>query len=547
MNQIYDSPDEARQVAEADTQMGPDPEVAGRYERIRAAEEAHRALLARPRFSLHLQIYLGFFLIFLFVLGISVALVVNMYSVENRLRFLELVNEYVVQIDQTRRFEKNYFLYGTNLKDAVENIYQAKDLLNRNAEEIGKVMGKAGQSRVLQNIKIYGDLLQRLEKLEQQGMRGADYQRVKNEIELQLRESGHRLLSLGQDLTKREKKSLTDAIAHSRYITIYSLIFLLIFLGVYAFFLGARILRTIKRFSNYAQRIASGDYTPITPARGYRDEFTDLALAFNHMIQELENREAVLIQSHKMRAVGTLTAGVAHELNNPLNNITLTADMLLEDYDSLDDEERKEMITDVVNETARSKKIISNLLDFARESSSQLEPLDLVQLLQETIDLASNQIKLSGIKIELQATDNLPRIHGDIQQLEQVFLNLILNAIDASPKGSKIQVIIVPADDPHYLAVKIIDFGSGIPCNILNSIFDPFFTTKGKGKGTGLGLCVSQGIVGKHGGRIRVSSREGAGSTFTVTLPITTIPAEIGAATDSRSNISSFGSPGPQA
>jgi signal transduction histidine kinase len=547
MNQIYDSPDEARQVAEADAQMGPDPEVAGRYERIRAAEEAHRALLARPRFSLHLQIYLGFFLIFLFVLGISVALVVNMYSVENRLRFLEIVNEYVVQIDQTRRFEKNYFLYGTNLKDAVENIYQAKDLLNRNAEEIGKVMGKAGQSRVLQNIKIYGDLLQRLEKLEQQGMRGADYQRVKNEIELQLRESGHRLLSLGQDLAKREKKSLTDAIAHSRYITIYSLIFLLIFLGVYAFFLGARILRTIKRFSNYAQRIASGDYTPITPARGYRDEFTDLALAFNHMIQELENREAVLIQSHKMRAVGTLTAGVAHELNNPLNNITLTADMLLEDYDSLDDEERKEMITDVVNETARSKKIISNLLDFARESSSQLEPLDLVQLLQETIDLASNQIKLSGIKIELQATDNLPRIHGDIQQLEQVFLNLILNAIDASPKGSKIQVIIVPADDPHYLAVKIIDFGSGIPCNILNSIFDPFFTTKGKGKGTGLGLCVSQGIVGKHGGRIRVSSREGAGSTFTVTLPITTIPAEIGPATDSRSNISSFGSPGPQA
>ena len=87
--------------------------------------------------------------------------------------------------------------------------------------------------------------------------------------------------------------------------------------------------------------------------------------------------------------------------------------------------------------------------------------------------------------------------------------------------------MIVPADDPHYLAVKIIDFGSGIPRHILGSIFDPFFTTKGKGKGTGLGLSVSQGIVGKHGGRIRVSSREGAGSSFTVTLPVTTIPAEI--------------------
>jgi two-component system NtrC family sensor kinase len=536
MNQTRNNPaDEAADgwTAAGDEQAaGSNSKVEGRHERIQAVEAAHRALLARPRVSLHLQINLGFFLIFLFVLGISVALVLNMYSVENRLRWLEIVNEYVVEIDQTRRFEKNYFLYGTNLNDALENAYQANDLLDQNSEEIGKLLGEDGQAVVLQDIKEYEGLLQRLEKLEQKGTRDAEYQRVKHEIEPQLRKYGHQLLSYGQDLMRREKKSLTDAIARSRYITIYALVILLFILGGYAFFLGTRILSTIKRFSTYAQRIASGDYTPIMPARSYRDEFTELALAFNRMIQDLENREAVLIQSHKMRAVGTLTAGVAHELNNPLNNITLTADMLLEDYDTLSDAERKEMIGDVVNEAGRSKKIISNLLDFARESGSQLEPLDLVHLLKETINLASNQIKLSGIKIEFQTADNLPRVHGDSQQLEQVFLNLILNAIDASPKGSKIQVIIVPADDPRYLAVKIIDFGSGIPRHILGSIFDPFFTTKGKGKGTGLGLSVSQGIVGKHGGRIRVSSREGAGSSFTVTLPVTTIPAEIVAPAD---------------
>jgi two-component system NtrC family sensor kinase len=536
MNQTLNNPaDEAtdgRAATDGERAAGSNSRVEGRYERIKAVEEAHRALLARPRVSLHLQINLAFFLIFLFVLGISVALVLNMYSVENRLRWLELVNEYVVEIDQTRRFEKNYFLYGTNLNDALENAFRANDLLDRNSEEIGKLLGEGGQAVVLQNIKEYEGLLQQLEKLEQKGTRDPEYQRVKHEIEPQLRKYGHQLLSYGQDLMRREKKSLTDAIARSRHITIYALIILLIFLGIHAFFLGTRLLRTIKRFSTYAQRIASGDYTPIMPARSYRDEFTELALAFNRMIQDLENREAVLIQSHKMRAVGTLTAGVAHELNNPLNNITLTADMLLEDYDTLNDAERKEMIGDVVNEAGRSKKIISNLLDFARESGSQLEPLDLVHLLKETIDLASNQIKLSGIKIEFQTADNLPRVHGDIQQLEQVFLNLILNAIDASPKGSKIQVILVPADDPHYLAVKIIDFGSGIPRHILSSIFDPFFTTKGKGKGTGLGLSVSQGIVAKHGGRIRVSSQEGAGSSFTVTLPVTTIPAEIGARAD---------------
>jgi len=532
MNQTINPPDDeaiaGRTATDDEQAAGTNSRVEGRYERIKAAEAAHRALLARPRISLHLQINLAFFLIFLFVLAISVALVLNMYSVESRMRWLEIVNEFVAEIDQTRRFEKNYFLYGTNLNDAVENAFRANDLLDRNSEEIGKILGKGGQAVVLQNIKEYEGLLQQLEKLEQKGTKDAEYQRVKHEIEPQLRKYGHQLLSYGQDLMRREKKSLTDAIARSRHITIIALIILLIFLGVHAFFLGTRLLRTIKRFSNYAQRIASGDYTPIMPARSYRDEFTELAVAFNRMIQDLENREAVLIQSHKMRAVGTLTAGVAHELNNPLNNITLTADMLFEDYDTLSDAERKEMINDVVNEAGRSKKIISNLLDFARESGSQLEPLDLVHLLKETINLASNQIKLSGIKIEFQTADNLPRVHGDIQQLEQVFLNLILNAIDASPKGSKIQVIIVPADDPHYLAVKVIDFGTGIPRHILSSIFDPFFTTKGKGKGTGLGLSVSQGIVGKHGGRIRVSSREGAGSSFTVTLPVTTIPAEIG-------------------
>ena len=256
---------------------------------------------------------------------------------------------------------------------------------------------------------------------------------------------------------------------------------------------------------------------------------TDLAISINQMMKELEDREGVLIQSHKMRAVGTLTAGVAHELNNPLNNITLTAHMLLEDYDVLSDDERKEMVKDVVSESKRSTNIISNLLDFARESGSQLEPLDLKQLLKGTINLAVNQIKLSGIRIEFQAMDNLPRVHGDSQQLRQVFLNIILNAIDASSKGDIIQVIVLPADEPDYIAVKVIDNGTGIPDHIIGSIFDPFFTTKGKGKGTGLGLSVSQGIVAKHGGRIRVSSRVDHGTTFTVTLPVTTIPAEISA------------------
>jgi signal transduction histidine kinase len=186
------------------------------------------------------------------------------------------------------------------------------------------------------------------------------------------------------------------------------------------------------------------------------------------------------------------------------------------------------MIQDVADEAARSKRIISNLLDFARESSSQLEIIDLVQVIKETIDLASNQVSLSDIKIEFDPTDNLPRIHGDSQQLKQVFLNLIFNAADASPKGGKVRILALPADDPGYVAIKVIDFGSGISEATLSSIFDPFFTTKAKSKGSGLGLSVSQGIVAKHAGKMTVTSKEGAGSTFTVILPVTTIPAETG-------------------
>ncbi|MFC1819718.1 ATP-binding protein, partial [Thermodesulfobacteriota bacterium] len=491
------------------------------------AETVRQALLARRRFSLRLQIYLGLLLVFILAVCIATVLMITMYQVEDKLEFLEIMNDYVIEIQQARRFEKNFFLYGTNLSDALENIYQAKDIFNRNAEELKKILSKDNHRINLTNLNEYEDLLKLLAQIDQKEGEKPLYSKSKKEIELDLRKHGQKMISFAQDLTNKLKVSVSQALLRSRNIHVYFLIFLIIFIVFNGYYLGSNILVSINRFAAYAQRIALGDFTLITPKRRFRDEFTDLAIAFNHMIQELEHREAVLIQSHKMRAVGTLTAGVAHELNNPLNNIMLSAHMLLEDYSNLSEDERFEIIKDVVSETNRSRNIISNLLDFVRESSSQIEPLELVQLLKDTITLASNQIKLSGIKVEFQTTGNLPSVHGDGQQLRQVFLNLILNAIDVSEKNSKIQILVLPADEPDYVAVKVIDFGSGIPKHILGSIFDPFFTTKGKGKGTGLGLSVSQGIITKHGGRILVSSLKNKGSIFTVTLPVTTIPSEI--------------------
>jgi two-component system NtrC family sensor kinase len=487
----------------------------------------NKALLDRPRFSLRLQIYLGFLAAFLLAVGVAAALVFNFHSMESKIRFLEIVNDYVMEVEQARRFEKNFLLYGSDLADAQEKIFQAEKILRRNADELAAVMGSGWGEVMLPKLRSYQNLLDRLGELQHKTDSAAS-KAAKKELQSRLRKEGQDLVSAAQALSNTEKASLSATTEHSRQILIYSLLLILLVLVFNAYLLGSRILRSINQLGQHAHRIATGDFGLITPVRRFRDEFTDLAVAVNTMVEELEHREAVLIQSHKMRAVGTLTAGVAHELNNPLNNITLTAHMLQEDYATLGDDERQEMVADVVSEAARAKKIISNLLDFARETGSQLEPLDLPLLLKETIALASNQIKLMGIKIEFQATDNLPRVHGDSQQLRQVFLNLILNAIDASEKRGKIQILVVPADEPNFVAVKVIDFGSGIPEHILPSIFDPFFTTKGKGKGTGLGLSVSQGIVTKHGGRIMASSQAGQGATFTVVLPVTTIPAELG-------------------
>jgi signal transduction histidine kinase len=348
--------------------------------------------------------------------------------------------------------------------------------------------------------------------------------RFMGQIENQLRQYGKDMVTTAQGLMGKEKVALANTLQHSLLIHMFSLVALLGFLIVNAYLLYSRIVSMLTRFSTYAQRIAAGDFTPITPSRQYRDEFTELALAINEMIKQIANREAALIQIHKVRAIGTLTAGVAHELNNPMNNILLTTHMLMEDNDTLSDKERLEMLQDVADETGRARNIVGNLLDFARESASIVETLDLEKLLEDTIRLARNQISMSGIKIELQVTENLPCIHGDGQKLQQVFLNLILNAADASDKGGKIQVIALPDSRSGNVAIKVVDYGHGIPKHVLPTVFDPFFTTKAKGKGTGLGLSVSQGIVAKHGGKIAVSSEEGSGSIFTVTLPVTTFP-----------------------
>ncbi len=478
----------------------------------------------RPSFSIRTRLMVGFLLFFVLSAGQAAATWLILARVENKLEFLVAADRYTSEIQQARRFEKNFFLYRTNLDDVEAHTHTAQEILARDEQELAAVVGQAKFNTMRQHTDDYLELIHRLQTLDHG--RGPDTQPAYREIEAQLRVYGARMVEFALNLSTQERKSMYATLGLINRVPFVFLAVLLLLAVYFAHFLARQMIGPLNRLMTTTQRIAMGDFTRLKPARRYRDEFSELVRAINRMLHELGHREEAMVQSHKLRAVGTLTAGVAHELNNPLNNITLTAGLLEEDYDSLSDPERREMARDLVGQAERAQRIVRNLLDFAREGEKKTERLDIGKILDETIELAGNQVRIAGVKIAKDVPDNLPEIHCDRQKLSQVFLNLFLNAVDAMPDGGTITLSAERADVPGLLAVHVADTGKGIAEHVMPLIFDPFFTTKSTGKGTGLGLSVSLGLVRSYGGDIQVTSRVGTGTTFTVFLPTAEVPAD---------------------
>jgi len=488
--------------------------------------EAERALQERPSFSIRSRISLGFILWFILSLGITVASFIILTKIENKLHFMETASKYLFEVQQARRFEKNYFLYGTNLDDALEQVHLAQKILNIHGKKMAAVVGEQSFKAMVHHITLYANLLYRLQKLNTSPLKSSSSS-LSQQIEDALRKHGAVMITTAENLIEKQRQSVNAMIYMSKRIPLFFLLFLLVLMIYLANFITQQILRPLKILMKATRRIADGDITPITPTRRYRDEFTELSLAMNHMMHQLALRQEQLIKAHKLKAVGTLTAGVAHELNNPINNIMLTASMLLEDYHDLEVEERLDMVNDLVEQAERSQKIIRNLLEFARDRDIITHLYQLEDLIEETLQLVSNQLKLSKVRVVRKFAANLPPVSGDKQQLTQVFLNLVLNAIDAMPNGGTLCIETVIVKEGDYLRVDFTDTGAGIPAHVQPHIFDPFFTTKSQGRGTGLGLSVSLEIIRKHGGDIRVCSQVDKGSTFSVLLPMAKVPAKI--------------------
>ncbi|HEY1754725.1 MAG TPA: ATP-binding protein [Bryobacteraceae bacterium] len=228
--------------------------------------------------------------------------------------------------------------------------------------------------------------------------------------------------------------------------------------------------------------------------------------------EELERR---LVQADKLSSIGLLAAGVAHEVNTPLAVISTYAQMLAKQISG--DAQKAPLLEKIARQTFRASEIVNSLLNFSRTSPTELAPLDLSKIVRETLTLVEHQLTASGIQTELTLEDSLPRIRGNSGKLQQVLLNLFLNARDAMESGGRLTVATASRDGLVRLSVK--DSGTGIAPENLARVFDPFFTTKGARKGTGLGLSVSYGIVREHGGDIEVESEPGQGARFLLSFP----------------------------
>lgn len=232
---------------------------------------------------------------------------------------------------------------------------------------------------------------------------------------------------------------------------------------------------------------------------------------------ELEQR---LVQTDKLSSIGLLAAGVAHEVNTPLAVISNYAQMLTRQFAG--DDPKTKLLEKIAKQTFRASEIVNSLLNFSRTSKTEFEEVDVNRVIRETLSLIEHQIEKAGIAVVMQVDSNLPPVKGNFGKLQQVFLNLFLNARDAMDGKGVLRVTTVA--DGEHVRVQITDSGKGIPADELPRIYDPFFTTKGAKKGTGLGLAVTYGIVREHGGNIEATSQPGAGTTFQLDFPLVKKP-----------------------
>ncbi len=426
-----------------------------------------------------------------------------------KLYFVEIADSLDASFLKMRILEKNYFLYRDNsalseLKKQLKQAFHAVDLMST---RIVLAVGSNNFKKLKLILKKYKQEIGKIGKIDQNTA----------QMKKSIRKTGRELRLFSENIIRLERKKVNEIILDSRKKLFYfvSAVILLAILSTYLFF--SKMFKSIRQIEKTANSISEGKFLKIE-GKIPKNELGSCMAAINSMCEELETGLDQLIQSKKLVSLGILTAGVAHELGNPLNNISMVAQTYLELYEQLPREDRLDYMKTVLEESERIKKIVQNLLDFSRAKQTNFKIADINSVIRKSIKLVQNMLHVSGIEHNLDLEKKLPSVFIDVDKILEVLVNLLTNAVHAMSSGGMLFIRTNFQKIKNTIVIEITDNGKGIAPEFLAHIFDPFFSTKHT-RGTGLGLSISYGIIKKHNGRISVESKVGVGTTFFIKLP----------------------------
>ena len=455
------------------------------------------------------------------VLGIIATFYANyaMWRIKDKIQIIESFFELNQNVLEMRRYEKNYLLYNNkeDLLSTLDYIDQVRASVNQvrtSLVEAKKLF--PGSEQYLQTL--YTEALSKYESISQQLMTENLPLNDRRLLKNSLRTHGQDITKWVFDLDARARVQVEREVDMYQKIGTQILLLTCLVGGILIYFLLLWIMRPLTAIREAAAQIMQGKMNsiPINEAVSCSEEGVELVNSLNLMLKALDTKQSQLVQSEKLAAIGKVTAGIAHEINNPLNNISLTAEALLEDLPDLSQDDSLEMIQDILAQSDRAREVVHHLLEFSRAHKNNITVrVDLVKLVNDSIALVRNQFRLGEITCNYQHPDQPLLITGTPPQLQQVLVNIMLNAVQAMQPGGSLDIGVTAEDKDAVITIQ--DTGAGIPIQLLPHIFDPFFTTKNEG--TGLGLSLSYAIIKDHQGDIEVKSEEGHGTAFRIKLP----------------------------
>lgn len=476
--------------------------------------------------SLRQKIVFAYGAIAALVVGLSVFSLVDMQLMEEKILAGERISEFLGITLEIRRFEKNYFLYREPL-DLEENrgyLIQARQLLDTHQALFIRFDSPERIAAIAQALASYEAMMIALTAPGDHTLE-----------EAVIRRTGKEIVTAAEAWAHAERKLLREQLDRHRLGLIASIAAVVLCLLVIGPWLAWRVARPLRQLEENMAAVAAGRIAELElPAQDR--EIVSLTQAFNRLLHELDLRQGQLVRTEKLAALGTLLSGVAHELNNPLSNISTSCEILKEEC-AEPSSFQQELLEQIDTETWRARRIVRSLLDYARDREFRREEIALAALVEDSLRLIKARIP-ARVDIHVAIPVSLS-VDGDKQRLQQALFNLIGNAIDALEGAGTLTLAARHIEQPDNavaaplifgqcptpaIEIEIADDGHGIPAEVLPRIFDPFFTTKEVGQGLGLGLFIVFEIVEEHGGCIAVHSQPGTGTRFFLRLPAKETP-----------------------